>query len=89
MLGELDYNTAKSKMYKDYIPGYEMTGTIVDLGSDAKRVGFHVGDRVTSIPVLYCGVCENCRRGKYNCCVSMSENEGTLSEYIVLSLIHI
>lgn len=32
--------------------GHEFTGEIVDIGSDATDSGFHVGDRITSLPFI-------------------------------------
>lgn len=81
-LGALDYNQFHSKKNREYIPGYEMVGTIVDLGSEAKANGYQIGERVTSLPISYCGTCENCLKGRYNSCINIRENDGVLVEYI-------
>lgn len=65
------------------IAGYEMTGVIVDLGEQAVREGFAVGQRVTGTPLLFCGQCASCLRGRENCCSSATARGGTLCEYIV------
>jgi propanol-preferring alcohol dehydrogenase len=49
------------------IPGHEIVGRVVELGSSAAR--FRIGDRV-GVPWLawVCGECEFCRRGEENLC---------------------
>lgn len=81
-LGALDYNQFQCQKSREYIPGYEMVGTIVDLGSEAKANGYQIGERVTSLPISYCGVCENCLKRRYNSCINIRENDGVLAEYI-------
>jgi threonine dehydrogenase-like Zn-dependent dehydrogenase len=68
---------------KEGVAGYEACGTIVELGEQAKREGFSVGQRVSGTPVLFCGQCSFCKRKKENCCVAISLRVGTLCEYIV------
>ena len=57
--------------YKMYprIHGHELAGVVEQRG---KRVGNVInGDRVVIEPLLACGKCYPCRRGKYNCCVNL------------------
>lgn len=68
---------------KEGVAGYETCGTIVELGEQARREGFSLGQRVSGTPVLFCGKCNFCKRGKENCCVALSLRVGTLCEYIV------
>ena len=55
------------------IPGHELAGEIVQLGSELAdveqgAVDFKVGDRVGVDPTLNCGECFFCHRGQYNLC---------------------
>lgn len=68
---------------KTGIAGYEMSGVIVALGDEAKRQGFYKGQRVSGTPVIFCGVCDFCKRGKENCCIAYKTAPGTICEYIV------
>ncbi len=51
------------------IPGHEVTGTVVELGPQAR--GLRVGDRVAVDPSLPCGACRWCRRGQQNLCATL------------------
>jgi L-iditol 2-dehydrogenase len=46
--------------------GHEAAGTIATLGGGVS--GFAEGDRVTFDSTIFCGACENCRRGDVNLC---------------------
>jgi 2-desacetyl-2-hydroxyethyl bacteriochlorophyllide A dehydrogenase len=48
------------------IPGHEWSGTVVAVGKNVR--GFREGDRVTSDVSLGCGMCDECRHGRYNLC---------------------
>ncbi|HET6908743.1 MAG TPA: zinc-dependent alcohol dehydrogenase family protein [Mycobacteriales bacterium] len=48
------------------IPGHELSGTVVAVGSGVDTV--HLGDRVAVDPNLPCGACTSCRRGRTNLC---------------------
>jgi L-iditol 2-dehydrogenase len=66
--------------------GHELVGTIVDMGKDVN--GFHMGDRVTVMPLIACGNCIYCRRGRQNMCLNKkvpgSEGwEGSFAEYFL------
>ena len=50
------------------VPGHEITGTIVELGRDARHL-----DRGTFVvvdPVVECGYCPQCRSGRTNLCAN-------------------
>ena len=49
-----------------HVPGHELAGTIVGVGSQVAR--WHVGDRVTVPFVAGCGDCEQCRSGNEQVC---------------------
>ncbi len=63
--------------------GHEVSGRIVGLGKNV--TGFHVGQKVTVEPQVYCGRCYPCTHGKYNLCESLkvmgSQTTGMASEY--------
>ncbi len=48
------------------IMGHEAAGTIAALGDGVS--GFTKGDRVTFDSTIFCGACDNCRRGDVNLC---------------------
>jgi L-iditol 2-dehydrogenase len=50
------------------ILGHELSGTIVEMGKEVR--GFHLGDRVTVMPLLACKSCLHCRRGNENICLN-------------------
>ena len=55
--------------YKPKLPlvmGHEFAGVVMEVGSHAKDL--KVGDRVTAMPILYCGECFYCKDGKQNIC---------------------
>jgi (R,R)-butanediol dehydrogenase/meso-butanediol dehydrogenase/diacetyl reductase len=59
------------------VPGHEIFGEIVEIGSDVKV--FHIGDRVTLAPMLSCTVrgvkpeCRSCREGRPGNCENFAE----------------
>lgn len=69
------------------IMGHEFAGIVDAVGEQVTR--FHPGDRVTALPVKYCGHCEYCRRGLTNICPNrnflgvFSEN-GAMCEYLCI-----
>ena len=48
------------------ILGHEFAGHVVEIGESVH--GFAVGDRVSVEPLLYCGACNECRRGDKHLC---------------------
>lgn len=48
------------------VPGHEIAGTVVAIGSGVTRVG--VGDRVAIEPNIACGVCDECLSNRENFC---------------------
>jgi len=46
--------------------GHEASGTIVEVGAGVRHL--KVGDVVALEPGIPCGICCNCRKGKYNLC---------------------
>ena len=72
------------------ILGHELAGTVVELaGAPAREsAGVAVGDRVVMYPVLACGTCAYCRRGRANLCdtrTTMSyQHDGAFAELMVV-----
>lgn len=66
--------------------GHEVSGTVASVGPDAK--GVTEGQRVLLPPVLPCGVCEPCRRGRGNVCARMAmlgnHRDGGFAEYVAV-----
>ncbi len=64
--------------------GHEFAGEVVEVGREAD--GLHVGDRITMEPVVSCGKCFNCLRGRANICVNRKvvgyHYDGCFAEYI-------
>lgn len=50
--------------------GHELAGIIQSFGSDYDGP-LRVGERVAVEPLVPCGTCFACRRGRYNCCASL------------------
>ena len=67
--------------------GHEVSGEITELGKNVTE--FHVGQKVTIEPQVYCGHCYPCRHGKYNLCEELKvmgfQTTGTASEYFAES----
>lgn len=46
--------------------GHEFAGVVVEVGANVTN--FHIGDRVSIDPNIYCGTCEYCRSGRPHLC---------------------
>lgn len=65
--GELPFN-------KNFTPGHEFMGTIIELGPNVDE--FAVGERVAVEIHAGCGRCERCREGMYTSCLNYGQNYG-------------
>jgi Threonine dehydrogenase and related Zn-dependent dehydrogenases len=74
---------AWDKLLNDDIIGHDISGVIVDMGREAEKQGFKIGDRVCGFPWISCGECYYCRSGKESHCINMKLAPGTLAEYVV------
>jgi 2-desacetyl-2-hydroxyethyl bacteriochlorophyllide A dehydrogenase len=65
------------------VMGHELAGRVAESDPDS---GFAEGELVTINPYLACGTCVACRKGKPNCCVSISvlgvHADGGMCEYL-------
>lgn len=50
--------------------GHEFSATVREVGSDVGSVA--IGDRVSIMPLIYCGRCDMCRRGANHLCRTMA-----------------
>jgi len=66
--------------------GHELAGDVVSIGAKVKTV--RVGDRVTVEPVIACGECPACLKGKYGYCHNLSyhyrRGQGAMADYFVV-----
>ena len=62
--------------------GHEASGTLVEVGEEAAKAGYKVGDKVTMFPVSHCGECEWCKRGMEQYCTN-AKPTGAFAEYVV------
>ena len=74
--------------------GHEFAGVVEDVGREVRYV--KPGDLVTSEEMLWCGVCDSCRRGFVNHCVRLNDpsdleygelgftHDGAMAEYVLV-----
>lgn len=69
------------------IPGHEIAGEIVQLGSKVPQ-NLRIGQRVTVNPYTSCGTCASCRKGRVNACQNNQtfgvQRDGALREYLAV-----
>lgn len=85
------YDGSSGRRIPPIVMGHEAAGTIAALGAGVS--GFAEGDRVTFDSTIFCGDCNNCRRGDVNLCdnrqvlgVSCAEfcRPGAFAEYVAV-----
>ena len=66
------------------ITGHEFAGTIAGIGANVQ--GYHLGQRVSVYPMIYCGKCHCCLEGRTNICVNRTtigyEIDGGFAQYV-------
>jgi L-gulonate 5-dehydrogenase len=71
------------------VQGHEFGGRILSVGSPDDARSLQVGERVAVEPLVACGTCLPCRRGRGNCCVNLevlgSHVDGALAEQIAVA----
>ncbi len=82
------YTGASGRKIPPMIMGHEFSGVVTELGEGVRN--FKVGDRVSVLPVEYCGTCEFCRRGSVNICANrrnlgVLDVDGAFTEYICMN----
>jgi (R,R)-butanediol dehydrogenase/meso-butanediol dehydrogenase/diacetyl reductase len=73
-------------MPPDSVMGHEFCGEIEQIGTGV--TGYEIGERVTSLPFISCGVCERCRRGRDMHCVKfrglgLGQLPGAYAEFVL------
>src|SRR5208282_4109172 len=85
------YDGSSGRRIPPIVMGHEAAGTITALGDGV--TGFSEGHRVTFDSTIFCGACDNCRRGDVNLCdhrevlgVSCAEfrRPGAFAEYVAV-----
>ena len=85
------YDGSSGRRIPPIVMGHEAAGIIAALGDGVS--GFAEGDRVTFDSTIFCGACNNCRRGDVNLCdnrqvlgVSCTEfrRPGAFAEYVAV-----
>lgn len=76
-----------SKDVAPIVMGHEFSGEVVEIGEGVTNV--QIGDAVVVEPILACGECAACKKGKYNICKQLgfhglSGGGGGLSEYTIV-----
>ena len=70
------------------IQGHEFSGRIVEFGPDYDGP-LALGERVAVEPLIPCGACFACDRGRYNCCAELkvmgAHVPGALAEQVIVS----
>ncbi len=66
-----DVNAYVDKHGWPFVPGHEVSGVIVEVGSDVTR--FQVGDKVVVPFILSCGSCCECDRSRPTICTEQEQ----------------
>jgi L-iditol 2-dehydrogenase len=60
------YDGSSGRRIPPIVMGHEAAGTVAEIGAEVNRV--RVNDRVTFDSTIFCGQCDECRRGHVNLC---------------------
>ena len=64
--------------------GHEISGVIEDLGKNAVKKGFKIGDRVAGNFLHFCGICYFCQNEQQHFCRSTSRRQAPgMSEFVI------
>ncbi len=81
---DLHFTDGRSEKYlysPGTVPGHEVAGEIVAIGTGVTRV--KVGDPVASMPFAGCGDCDFCRAGRQIFCPNWRRGSGGYAEYVL------
>ncbi|MGE0075473.1 MAG: zinc-binding dehydrogenase [Sphaerochaetaceae bacterium] len=71
--------------------GHEFSGIVTEVGSRVSR--WKLGDRVTVEPCITCGVCDECRSGRYSYCEHITflyrNGDGAMADHVVAESDHV
>jgi threonine dehydrogenase-like Zn-dependent dehydrogenase len=67
------FNNFMPGMRKGDIMGHETMGVVVEVGASVRKL--RVGERVVIPFTIFCGECEQCRRGYYSVCERTNRNK--------------
>ncbi len=81
------YTGESGRKIPPMVMGHEFSGVVTEIGEGVKK--YKVGDRVSVLPVRYCGECEFCKRGAVNICANREnlgvlDIDGAFTEYICM-----
>ncbi len=87
-------------MRSGVIIGHEFSGIVVEVGDEVikiqEKIGkkkFEPGTPIAAQCVINCGICENCKEGKFDQCLNNEEVgfsvDGAMAEYVKLDIRHI
>jgi threonine dehydrogenase-like Zn-dependent dehydrogenase len=68
------YNGYMPGMQNGDVIGHEFMGEVVEVGPEAKGA-LNVGDRIVVPFTIFCGECEQCRRGNFSVCETTNRNK--------------
>jgi 2-desacetyl-2-hydroxyethyl bacteriochlorophyllide A dehydrogenase len=76
------------------IMGHEFCGTIVEIfGLPGHKSEMSAGDKVVANPLISCGSCDRCMKGKHNLCRSREligiHRPGAFAEYVAVPMINL
>ncbi|RLG82065.1 MAG: hypothetical protein DRO40_08525 [Thermoprotei archaeon] len=78
------YKGCSTRRVPPLVMGHEFSGEVVETGSDVKEI--EIGDRVAVNPIISCGRCLACLRGRQNLCLDMKligmHMPGAFAEYV-------
>jgi 2-desacetyl-2-hydroxyethyl bacteriochlorophyllide A dehydrogenase len=76
---------ADTTLHLPTVLGHEVAGVVTAVGAEVAE--FAPGDRITVDPLIYCGVCMECRAGATNMCAQREiygKRRGAFADYAVL-----
>jgi len=80
------YRGVSKRRTPPLIMGHEFAGVVEEISKGSTPTELSVGDRVTMIPAVPCGRCEQCRSGRMNLCRTRThaglDFPGAFAEYV-------